>query len=181
VAVLSAPANSRSSAWKPWLAAGLWLGLIAFESTNALSAEHTGRFLYPILHLLLGLDPLRFLTWHFVLRKTGHVIGYAVLSLLLFRAWKVTIAVRGNPRWSMVWAGIAFAMATLVASLDEWHQSFLPSRTGTFRDVLLDGAAALVVQLLIFGWLGVWRGQTPSSSEGNHASSIMTKNASASN
>ena len=48
--------------WKPWLAAGLWLGLIAFESTNALSAEKTGSLLYPLLHFLLGLDPVRFLT-----------------------------------------------------------------------------------------------------------------------
>ena len=144
---------SRPGIWKPWLAALLWLGLIAFESTNALSAAQTGKFLYPLLHFLLGLDPIRFLAWHFILRKTGHVFGYAVLSLLFYRAWKETILVRGDPRWSIVWARIAFTMTALVASLDEWHQTYLPSRTGTIWDVVLDSSAALVVQVLLYLWL----------------------------
>lgn len=150
-----------STAWKPWLAALLWLGLIVFESTNALSAEKTRAILYPLLHFLFGLDPVRFLTWHFVIRKAGHIIGYSVLSLLFFRAWRVTIQVSGSPCWSIVWARIAFAITCLVASLDEWHQSFLPSRTGTIRDVVLDSAAALVTQVLIYIWLRGWRDQDP--------------------
>jgi VanZ family protein len=150
---LKASAHTISPVWKAWLAAGLWLGLIAFESTNTLSAENTGSLLYPLLHFLLGLDPVRFLTWHLVLRKTGHIIGYAVLSLLLFRAWKATILVSGSPRWSIVWARIAFAMTALVASLDEWHQTFLASRTGAIRDVMLDSSAALAAQILLFFWL----------------------------
>jgi len=38
----------------------------------------------------------------------------------------------------------------LVAMLDEWHQTFLPSRTGTFHDVLLDSTAALTTQMAIY-------------------------------
>lgn len=144
--------------WKAWLAAGLWLGLIVIESSSALSSENTSRFLYPILHFLLGLDPFQFLDWHFYLRKSGHVIGYAVMSTLFYRAWRVTIPVRGTPRWSIIWARIAFFMTTLVASLDEWHQSFLPSRTGNVGDVLLDGTAALGAQLLLYLLLKGWRG-----------------------
>jgi len=34
--------------------------------------------------------------------------------------------------------------------LDEWHQSFLSSRTGTFRDVILDSTAGLVAQIALF-------------------------------
>ena len=37
--------------------------------------------------------------------------------------------------------------------LDEWHQSFLPSRTGTFRDAILDGTAGLVAQIALFAIL----------------------------
>jgi VanZ family protein len=37
--------------------------------------------------------------------------------------------------------------------LDEWHQSFLPSRTGTFRDVILDSTAGLVAQITLFAIL----------------------------
>jgi VanZ family protein len=162
---LSTDLQPRPAIWKPWLAALLWLGLIAFESTNALSAAKTSRILYPLLHFLLGLDPIRFLTWHFFLRKTGHVIGYAILSLLFYRAWRATILVPGNPRWSIVWARIAFAMTALVASLDEWHQTFLPSRTGTIWDVVLDSSAALVAQIIVFVWLR--RARNAPDKEGN--------------
>jgi VanZ family protein len=155
------------------VAALLWLGLIAFESSNALSAAKTSRILYSLLHFLLGLDPIRFLTWHFILRKTGHVIGYAVLSLLFYRAWKATIPIQWNPRWSIVWARIAFTMTALVASLDEWHQTFLPSRTGTLWDVLLDSTAALTAQLLIFLWLRGWYRQPLSVREESRAEGLM--------
>ena len=161
------------------MAASLWLGLIAFESTNTLSAANTARLLYPLLHFLLGLDLIHFLTWHFFLRKTGHVIVYAVLSLLFYRAWKATITVSGDPRWSIVWARIAFTMTALVASLDEWHQTFLPARTGTVRDVLLDSTAALAAQLLIYMCLRGWRGLNPSPPSGKHHPTIIPKNAEA--
>jgi VanZ family protein len=137
------------------------LGLIAIESTASLSSENTGRFLYPIFHFLFGLDPIRFVTWHFLIRKTGHVVGYAVLSILLFRAWRATVALKNNPRWSIVWATIALGMTALVASLDEWHQTFLPSRTGTIHDVVLDATAGLGAQILLFLWLRREKGGRP--------------------
>ena len=41
-------------------------------------------------------------------------------------------------------------MAALVSCLDEWHQTFLPSRTGRLHDVALDSAAALIAQVVLF-------------------------------
>jgi VanZ family protein len=41
-------------------------------------------------------------------------------------------------------------MAALVSCLDEWHQTFLPSRTGRLHDVVLDSAAALIAQIVLF-------------------------------
>ena len=41
-------------------------------------------------------------------------------------------------------------MTALVACLDEWHQSYIPSRTGNLHDVLLDSTAALIAQVVIF-------------------------------
>lgn len=154
---MRSPGTLQHEVWKAWIPALVWLGLIVIESTASLSSENTGRILYPLLHFLFGIDPIRFLTWHVVIRKTGHVVGYTVLSLLLFRAWRATISVPGNPRWSIAWARVALAMTTLVASLDEWHQSFIPSRTGTVRDVLLDTAAGLGAQIVLFFWMS--RGQ----------------------
>lgn len=162
---MKGPVQRSSSVWKAWIPALVWLGVIAIESTASLSSENTGRFLYPIFHFLFGFDPVRFITWHFLIRKTGHVVGYAILSMLLFRAWHATIAVKNDPRWSMVWARAALGMTALVASLDEWHQTFLPSRTGTIHDVVLDTAAGLGAQILLFLWLrGDKRGR-PDTSE----------------
>jgi VanZ family protein len=134
---------------KVWLPSAIWLAVIALESTNLGSAEHTGRILYPLLHYLFGMSPQRFEIVHMVLRKTGHFIGYATLSILLFRSWRGTFP-RLSTRWCLQWATLAFVCTALVASLDEFHQSFLPSRTGTFRDVVLDSTAALVAQIVIF-------------------------------
>jgi VanZ family protein len=41
-------------------------------------------------------------------------------------------------------------MTALVACLDEWHQTYLPSRTGSLHDVILDSAAALVAQVVLY-------------------------------
>lgn len=132
---------------KCWIAAGLWILLIAIESTSYLSSANTSRFLYPILHFLFGIDYARFDVLHHYLRKTGHFVGYFILSLLLFRSWRVTLPV--SSAWAMRWASLGFFMSALVASLDEWHQTYIPSRTGTVSDVILDSAAALIAQILI--------------------------------
>jgi VanZ family protein len=51
-------------------------------------------------------------------------------------------------------------MTALVASLDEWHQTYLPSRTGRWQDVVLDSSAALVAQVLIWMVLSQRRSAT---------------------
>jgi hypothetical protein len=134
---------------KEWTAAGLWLGLIAGESTNHLSAANTTRILYPLFHFFTGVDPFRFVIWDYYIRKMGHFVGYFGLSILLFRAWRATLPFASPSCWSMQWARISFFMTALVASLDEWHQTYLSSRSGSLRDVLLDSSAALTAQILI--------------------------------
>jgi hypothetical protein len=140
---------ARKQLLKTWTAAGLWMALIAGESTSMMSAAHTTHFLYPFFHYLTGVEFARFVVWDGYLRKAGHFAGYFILSVFLFGAWRATLRLPNDPRWARRWASIAFLMATLIASLDEWHQSYLPSRTGTVHDVFLDGAAALVAQIVI--------------------------------
>jgi len=132
-----------------WLPSTIWLAVITLESTNIGSSEHTTRLLYPVFSFLFGLDPTRFAVWHALMRKIGHVVGYFILSVLLFRSWRATFP-RLSTRWCLQWAAMAFLSTALVASLDEWHQSALPSRTGTVRDVVLDSSAAIAAQILLF-------------------------------
>ncbi|MFY9741114.1 MAG: VanZ family protein [Candidatus Sulfotelmatobacter sp.] len=151
--------SDQQNLLKAWIAAVLWLIVIAIESTAYLSAYNTSRILYPILHFLFGLDWTRFQLWHFLIRKTGHVIGYGILSFLLFRAWRATLPSANHANWMMRWSTIAVLGTAIVASLDEWHQSFIPSRTGRWQDVVLDTCAGIATQFLIFLW---WWKKRPS-------------------
>ena len=107
--------------------------------------------LYSLLTRLFGeINFYDFLIFHHYLRKSGHVLGYGMLSLLLLRGWRATF----QQLHAWVWraALLAWVGTALVASMDEWHQSFIPSRTGTPRDVLLDSAAGLVFLLIAHIW-----------------------------
>ena len=142
--------NDRHHVLKAWIATILWIIVICIESTAYLSAHNTSRFLYPLLHFLFGMSRQHFEHWHFYMRKGGHVFGYGLLSILLFRAWRETLPSIRNARWTFLWSSIAVLGTAVVASLDEWHQSYLPSRTGTPRDVALDTCAGIAAQILVF-------------------------------
>jgi VanZ family protein len=143
---LTAPRPNCLRAWWP---AAVWIGLIAFESTDLFSARNTGSVLYALWTRLFGeVDLYDFLVFHHYLRKTGHVVGYGMLSLLLLRGWRATFGQGPALLWRtalLSWLGTAF-----VASMDEWHQSFIPSRTGTWRDAVLDSMAGLVFLLVAY-------------------------------
>jgi VanZ family protein len=141
--------TDRHRILKAWIAAILWLIVIAIESTNLASSNNTSRILYPLLHFLFGIDLKHFEHLHFYIRKGGHVFGYSMLSILLFRAWRETLPAINDVKWTLRWASLAVLGTAVVASLDEWHQSFIPSRTGTPWDVLLDTCAGIAAQILV--------------------------------
>jgi VanZ family protein len=153
--------SDRHQVLKAWIAAILWLIVIAIESTSYLSSDNTSRILYPIFHFLFGLDYASFEPWHFYIRKTGHVIGYGTLCLLLFRAVRATVPVANAARWTIQWASIAVLGTAIVASLDEWHQSYIPSRTGTVHDVILDTWAGIAAQVVLLCWIRIFPSKMP--------------------
>lgn len=151
---VSPASKCRKFPWREWIPAILWIILIAIESTPWLSFQNTGHVLYALVATLFGAVNATGVSWvNTVLREMGHVTGYGMLSWLLFRAWRATLR-SDAVAWTLCWAVIAFCMSVVVASLDEWHQSYLPSRGGSIHDVYLDGSAALAVQILLFA---LWR------------------------
>ena len=110
-----------------------------FGSTDLMSAEHTSRFLTPILRWLNpDISSAAIAQAHLLLRKAAHVTEYAILTGLLFRALRGSIA-------GFWWrAALALLPALLFAPADEFHQSFVPSRTSSLGDVLIDYGGALV-------------------------------------
>ena len=110
-----------------------------FGSTDLLSAEHTSRFLTPILRWLKpDISPATIAQVHFLVRKAAHVTEYAILTGLLFRALR---ALMGG-FW--VRAAVALVPALIFALADEFHQSFVASRTPSLGDVFIDFGGALV-------------------------------------
>jgi len=79
----------------------------------------------------------------FVIKKTAHIVIYAVLSTLLYRALKESGVEKKE-------AGIyAIILAILYGVSDEFHQAFTPGREPTARDVFFDtGGAVLAIYSL---------------------------------
>jgi VanZ family protein len=127
-----------------WMPAIAWMLLIFVGSTDVLSAEHTSRFLIPFLHWL---DPqismATIATIHVAVRKFGHLSEYAILAALLWRGLRGTFNAASK---AMVALG-TFLFAAAFAASDEFHQSFVPTRTASVYDVMIDCIGALVAVL----------------------------------
>ena len=127
---------------KYWLPVFIWLGVVFAGSTDIFSTEQTSRYLVPFLRWL---DPQisvsTIATIHFALRKLGHLTEYAVLAALLWRALRSWTNLRA--RMSTLFVGVWVACAIFAAS-DEFHQSFLASRTASLHDVMIDISGAAV-------------------------------------
>jgi VanZ family protein len=135
-----------------WLPAVLSVLMIAFESTATMSASNTSRWLYPLWVWLFGApSPAQWEEIHHVIRKTGHFVGYGLVSLAFFYSWRQTLHRMAIRHWTL-WrrASVLAVLSTLVvASLDEYHQSFLASRTSSPIDVGIDVCGAIAFQLVL--------------------------------
>jgi VanZ family protein len=131
---------------KYWLPLVIWLGVIFVGSTDLMSAQHTSRFIVPFLRWLNPhISWAAINTIHTVIRKLGHVCEYAILALLLWRALCSGAALR--TKTPILFGAVVLACAVFAVG-DEFHQSFVGSRTPSDRDVLLDSAGALLGALI---------------------------------
>jgi VanZ family protein len=131
--------------------------VLAAFSSDLFSAEHTGSILEKVLHALFGeISRSRFDAIHFLVRKTAHFCSYGALSALAFFAWRATLP--AWKAWSFRWSGLALLLTLFAASADEFHQSFVPSRTASPRDVALDMVGAVFFQVAVaIGLRLFWR------------------------
>ena len=135
-----------------WLPALVGVCVIILESSETFGANHTSGPLRALWQSVFGAvsDP-RWETIHHILRKTGHFAGYGTLSLLFYRAWYRTAEIIHRRTYRIENVIYALACTLAVASGDEYHQHFLPNRTGTPQDVMLDLVGACCLQLVF--WL----------------------------
>lgn len=102
----------------------------------------TSRFIRPFLLFFfpdMTEESLR--TTQVAIRKIGHFTGYGLLALLAARAYGSS-----SMDWLReYWFLLALVTVLVVASIDEFNQSFNPARGGSVWDVLLDATGGLTV------------------------------------
>ena len=146
------PVPRPTSALYAWLPVALFATLFAIESTAALGTDHTSAPLLAVCHFFLGASVNEhWSSLHHIIRKTGHFSGYGIFSLLCFRGSWMSFSSISTKLWRNLSShGLSLMTVFLVATADEIHQTFLPNRTGTFSDVLLDTTGAACLQLALF-------------------------------
>jgi VanZ family protein len=140
--------STQHSALFYWLPPIIWMAAIFSFSTDAFSGENTGSLLYGIFHAIIpSLTPEQFRPYHLFIRKASHFTEYAILALVLFRAFRAGSTVR----WSWRWAVYTLLIVAAYALLDEFHQTFTETRGGSIYDSLLDFSGGLTALLLLWG------------------------------
>lgn len=108
-----------------WVPVALWAWGIFFLSS------------IPSLNSGLGI-------WDFILRKIAHVTEFAILTVLLIRGLYRTWPAAARKKL----IAIAGSLSFLYAVSDEFHQSFVPGRTPSFHDVMIDSIGIVVIVYL---------------------------------
>jgi len=141
---------------KQWIPAAIWASLILLASTDIFSAAHTRSILESFFHWLFpSWSPYSVYKAHLAVRKCAHFFEYAVLATFVMRGFTgsqtqgpSTRVRRGERPLRMTMLSVVVVCA-IVATIDEVHQHFVPSRTGSPYDVLLDTAGSTVAMLLL--------------------------------
>ena len=122
------PLNHSTRSWsrfaRYWLPALCWMALIFFLSS------------------LQGSSLSDFGSLDFFVKKGAHVTEYAILYLLLFRAFYTVMASRKALIVSAI-IGVLYAVS------DEYHQTFVPLRDGRVRDVVIDSIGIFLMYLFL--------------------------------
>lgn len=106
----------------------LWLGLIFFLSNQP---------------TLLDVEEELGSVGERIFYKSAHVLAYAVLAWLWWRALSPGRQLTPASLWA------AFVLTTLYGVSDEFHQSFVPGRHARLADVFFDASGSLGMILLL--------------------------------
>jgi VanZ family protein len=127
----------------------LWLAFIFFASSNGFSASNTSPIIGPlVLWLFPNTSPETLVTIHFFTRKLAHFTEYAILGFLAVRAFSNS----HKPFLRRHWFVITLILVVIYALSDEYHQSFVPSRTASIFDSLIDVAGGLTALTVSYFW-----------------------------
>jgi VanZ family protein len=124
-----------------WLLVFTWAGVISWMSTDKFSASTTGNVLRR-----LGTPEASVGEINHLVRKSAHLTEYALLGMLLSVA-----LVASWPRFYRQRGAVLLTLACALYALgDEAHQAFVPNRTPSPSDVVIDSLGAALGIYLLF-------------------------------
>ena len=84
--------------------------------------------------------------WDFPIRKLAHMTEFGILAVLIFLAIKYYNKINTmKKRYVFAWMG-----AVCYAATDEFHQLFVPGRSGNFVDVCVDTIGVTIALIVIY-------------------------------
>jgi VanZ family protein len=135
--------KSSLSRYLPLIA---WLAFISYASSGDFSAGNTSRIIGPlVLWLFPRTSPETLAVIHFITRKIAHFAEFAILGFLAARAFRTSPRAAIASRWFL----ICVTLIVVYALVDEYRQSFVPSRTASVWDSFIDMAGGLTALVII--------------------------------
>ncbi|MBC7473133.1 MAG: VanZ family protein, partial [Candidatus Sericytochromatia bacterium] len=106
------------------------------------------RFLIKIVNNITGytIDASQEINITFIIRKTAHITEYGLLTMSYFYGLTKTILKEEKFSSSYIFSLI---LAVLYASSDEFHQTFIAGRVGTYKDVLIDSIGMIISYFIL--------------------------------
>jgi VanZ family protein len=129
---------------KYWIPVIVLLGIIFWLSSGTFTSGYTSRFFFPIIHSLIPRLLPRYVSLiHESIRALAHVTEYFFMGILLSRAFY------RNSRqiWNLRWSAFIIVLLALLATSDEFYQSFFPSRKASLVGVGLDLIGGFLSQI----------------------------------
>ena len=118
---------------KYFIPALIWMIFIFIMShTNGNDSSNQSNFIAEIILKVINIDRD---TLTFIIRKAAHMSEYAISNVIS----KHTLS-------------LSLLVTFIYACSDEFHQLFIPGRSGQFKDVLIDTSGALIMLMIIFLW-----------------------------
>ena len=135
----------------------LWMCVIFYMSNQpaAISSAHSGGVINMISNMPVVGTLMKYLMsiniGEFVVRKGAHMFSYCLLAMLLFMS-----VYEKDIKKAII---IAFLGTFLYACSDEFHQLFIPGRSGEFRDVMIDSIGG-IIGTIGCGFIAKYRGKS---------------------
>jgi VanZ family protein len=128
---------------KYWWPVVIWAVVIFSASADSKSVQHSSRLIEPFVRWLVpDISDEGVRATVLLVRKTAHLVEYAIFAVLLWIGFRGSVWPERPPRWSRRAAAAAIAGAILFAITDEIHQTFVPGRQGAVLDVIIDSIGA---------------------------------------